>query len=184
MLSYLFFPVVFSIILFSNNLKREYMPTPPNIQDFLNKIEAIESSGGKNTNHPVVTADNIQKGTRGIGRYALMPNTVKELINRRRINGTMTGDLDDLDKKTPEEMKAYIEANPDIEDSFANQLANHVIRNQNGNEDKAAYSWKMGSNLTPDAVSNDDIQNSDYVQKFQRLGNLVNKGQQNQDDEQ
>lgn len=177
--------ILFSLtFIFINNLGDKKVPTPPNIQNFLNKIEAIESSGGKNINHPVVTADNLQKGTRAIGRYALMPNTVKELVNRRRLRGTVSPEMLDVSKMSPDEMKQYIEQNPQLEDSFANDLANHVIQRQGGDPEKAAYSWQMGSNLHPDEITPEDLNNSDYVQKFQRLGNLVDKSQQNPEDSQ
>ena len=151
------------------------MPAPPNIQKFLQKIEAIESSSGQNTNHPVVTAPNLQQGTSAIGRYGLMPNTVKELVNRRRIRGTASPDMMDLSQAPPEVIKAKLEANPDLEDQFANDLANHVIRKQDGDEDKAAYSWLNGHNLTPDDITPDQLNSSDYVNKFRRLGPMLNK---------
>ena len=151
------------------------MPTPPNIQKFLSKIEQIESSGGQDTNHPVITAPNLQQGTSAIGRYGLMPNTVKELVNRRRIRGTASPDMMDLSQAPPEVIKAKLEANPDLEDQFANDLANHVIRKQDGDEDKAAYSWLNGHNLTPDDITPDQLNSSDYVNKFRRLGPMLNK---------
>jgi hypothetical protein len=112
-----------------------------------------------------------------IGRYGLMPNTVKELINRRKINGSMTTDLQDLDNSTPEEMKSKIEGDPDLENELANQLANIVTRKQMGDEDKAAYAWQNGHNLAPEQITPDKLQQSSYVKKFQQLGGMMNKFQ-------
>ena len=151
------------------------MPMPPNIQKFLEKIEQIESSGGQNTNHPVITAPNAQQGTSAIGRYGLMPNTVKELVNRRRVRGTASPDMIDLAQSPPDVIKAKLEASPELEDQFANDLANHVIQRQGGDEDKAAYSWLQGHNLTPDEITPDQLDSSDYVNKFRRLGPMLNK---------
>lgn len=151
------------------------MPTPPNIQQFLNQIEQVESSGGTNTNHPVITANNLQQGTRAIGRYGLMPNTVRELVNRRRIRGTVSPDMLDVANMPPEQMKSYIEANPEMEDQFANDLANHVIQRQGGDTDKAAYSWIQGHNLSPDQITPEVLDQSPYVQKFRRLTPLLDK---------
>ena len=155
------------------------MPTPPNIQKFLQKIETIESSNGQNTNHPVITAPNLQQGTSAIGRYGLMPNTIRELVNRRRLRGTASPDMMDLSQAPPEVIKARLEASPELEDQFANDLANHVIRRQEGDPDKAAYSWQMGHNLTPDEITPDQLNSSDYVNKFRRLGPMIDKYQSN-----
>lgn len=147
----------------------------PNIKDFLQKIEQLESSGGKNTEHPVITADNLQQGTRAIGRYGLMPNTVQEIVNRRRLRGTVSPEMLDVSKMNPDDMKRYIESNPGLESQLAGDLANKVITNQVGDEDKAAYSWINGSNLKPDDIQDEDLNNSNYVQKYRSLKALMNK---------
>ena len=143
----------------------------------------LESSGGTNTNHPTVQ-NGLQAGTTAIGKYGLMPNTVKELINQRRQTGTMTPELQDLDNMSPDDMKSYIEKNPDLESQFANSLATKVIHKQGGDEDRAAYSWKYGDNLTPDQIPNEVLQSNPYVQKFKRVGDLLNQQKQQSQDQQ
>ena len=170
---YLFLIPFLLIFIFTSNITEKKVPTPPNIQEFLNKIEQIESSGGKNTDHPVVTKDNLQKDTRAIGRYGLMPNTVKELVNRRRIRGTVSPEMKEVSQMDPDSMKDYIEANPDLEDTLAHDLANHVIQKQQGDPDKAAFSWQMGHNISPDEITPEVLDNSDYVNKFRRLGTMI-----------
>lgn len=178
MLYYLFLILFLLTFTFTNNLGDNKMPIPPNIREFLDKIQQIESSGGQDTDHPVVTKDNLQQGTRAIGRYGLMPNTVRELVNRRRVRGTVSPDMVDVGNMPPEQMKSYLESNPEMEDQLANDLANHVIQRQGGDVDKAAYSWQMGSNLTPDQIDPDQLENSNYVQKFRRLTPMINKNSQ------
>src|SRR5260221_13177133 len=107
---YLSLLVLFFITLFTNN-GVELMPKVPNIKDFLQKIQQIESSGGKNLEHPTVEGG-IQAGDQAIGRYGLMPNTIKELVNRRRLEGTSTPELQDLSQIDGQSMKQHIEANP------------------------------------------------------------------------
>ena len=172
MLYYLSLILFLLMYTFTNN-RKEDMPIPPNIQDFLSKIEQIESSGGKDTDHPVITKDNLQQGTKAIGRYGLMPNTIKELVNRRRIRGTVSPEMKDVSQMDPESMKSYIEANPGLEDTFANDLANHVVQKQQGDPDKMAYSWQMGHNLQPDEITPEVLDSSDYVQKYRRLGPII-----------
>lgn len=165
------------------------MPTNKyaNTKDFLNTISQVESSGGQNTNGKVLK-HGIHAGTSAIGQYQLMPNTVKELINRRRQDNTITGEMADVDQMSPQDMKAYIEANPDFENDLANGLAKRVLQRQMGDEDKAAYSWKMGHNLNPAEITPDKMYNSstpggDYVEKFKRIKNQMNKTQKQDQDE-
>lgn len=149
------------------------MPPTIKVKDFINKIMQIESSGGKDLAHKEMQ-HGIHEGHRAIGRYGLMPNTVKELINRRRIQGTMTPELQDLDQLSPEEMKVRLESNPELEQQFAEQLGNKVIRQNVGEEDKAAYSWNMGHNLPSSEITSEKLEQSPYVEKFRKLKGIMN----------
>lgn len=148
-------------------------------KDFLDKVSQLESSGGKNVNGRMVKSG-IQAGTSAIGKYQMMPNTVKQLINQRRQNGTITSDMHDLDQMNPREMKAYIEANPEIEEDLAKGLATNVLRKQMGDEDKAAYAWKMGHNLGPNDISEDKMNDpstagGQYVDRFRKIKSQLNQ---------
>lgn len=153
-------------------------------KDFLNKIKQIESSGGKDFNHPVVTAENLQQGDRAIGRYGLMPNTVKELVNRRRLRGTVSPDMLTLSEMHPDQMKEHLEANPELEDQLANDLSTHVIQKQGGDEEKAAYSWIQGHNMNPEKITPDTLNQSNYVQKFRRVSDALKPKKQNNEEDQ
>lgn len=166
------------------------MPTNKyaNPKNFLKTISQLESSGGKNMDYPEVESG-IQSGTSAMGQYGLMPNTVKEMINKRRQAGTMTPELQELDGMNPHEMKAHIEANPDLEDQIAKSLALKVLHNQMGDEEKAAYSWTMGDNLSPDDISKEKMNDQSsaggrYVDKFRRIRDQLAPSQpSNQDDD-
>lgn len=164
------------VILFLNILTTRVtegnMPKKPNIDKFLQKISQIESSGGKDTDHPTLKYG-IHAGDQAIGRYALMPNTVRELVNRRKLQGTSTDQLQQVSEMSSPEMKDYIEQNPDVEDDLAKQLANKVIQRQHGDEDRAAYSWKQGHNLTPDDIPDESLEESPYVQKYRKLKGMM-----------
>lgn len=145
-----------------------------NVKDFLDKISQLESSGGKNTDHPMITSG-PQQGQQAIGNYGILPNTVRELINRQKLHGQMTQPLQDLNAMPDEDMRHRLEQDPDLQEQLAHQLANKVTQDQMGDEDKAAYSWKMGHNLKPDNISQEQLDKNDYVQKYRRLQNLIQK---------
>lgn len=134
------------------------------IKSFLNNISQIESSGGTNFNHPTINTG-IHAGQTAIGRYGLMPNTVSEVLNRMRLNGTLTPELQQLQQLDPDTLKSTLEKNPNLEDQIAGTLANKVLTQQ-PNEEEAAYSWHQGHNLKPEAIEQKDYQNSDYVKKY------------------
>lgn len=158
--------------------------TPGN---FLKTISQLESSGGKNINGPVVQ-HGIQAGTSAIGQYQMMPNTVKEIINRRRQAGTITQEMQDLDGMNPHEMKEHIEANPELEQELAESLATKVLQNQMGDEDKAAFAWHQGHNLKPEEISTQKLNNMDsvggqYVDRFRRIKDQMAQPQPDEADQ-
>lgn len=118
--------------------------------DFLKAISQIESSGGKNTNHPISNAP-LQAGQKAIGQYGLMPNTVDEMMKRSGTRGP-----------------ASVMPGSPAEQQIANQLADRVL-NRFQDPDMAAYAWHSGHNLTPEQVQQRDYLNDPYVQKFQKI---------------
>lgn len=138
---------------------------------FLKTISQIESSGGKNYNHDLIQKG-IHTGHKAIGRYGLMPNTVNEVLNRMRMTGTLTPELKQLQQLDPQTLKATLESNPELEDQIAESLAERVLNRQQ-DEEKAAYSWHQGHNLTPDAISQKPYQEHDYVKKYNEYKKLM-----------
>lgn len=139
------------------------------LENFLEKIGFIESSSGRNIKHKLIKTG-VQKGTRAIGTWGLMPNTVKELIERKKIDKSADNQdlfLDSLD--TPQ-LYSFISSNPQVEKKYAKQLAQYVLERAGGNAEKAAYMWNMGHNLSPNKITANELNSSDYVKKFRRLG--------------
>lgn len=149
------------------------MMNPERVQreEFLDLISQIESSGGTNTNHPVME-DGIHAGQAAIGRFGLMPNTIKELVKRAELNGVATDPMRQIASQDPQQMKAQVEQNPDLEFQMADQLARRVL-NKFGDPEKAAYSWNQGTNLKPEQVEQRKYQDSDYVQRFRKLRKMI-----------
>jgi len=133
---------------------------------FLDKISQLESSGGSDVDHPMMT-HGIHKDQRAIGEYGLMPNTIQEVVNRSSMQGDPT--LEPLKGMSDEEVEQAISINPDLEQNLARKLARHVLQRQLGNESKSAYAWQMGHNKRPEDISQEQLNSSDYVNKFNRL---------------
>lgn len=140
---------------------------------FLKIISQIESSGGKNFNHPMMESG-IHQGHSAIGQYGLMPNTVNEVINRMQYNKTATPEILQLRDLDPTSLKKTIEQNSELENQIAQSLAQRVLDRQKGNEEKAAYSWNQGHNLKPEAIDSRPYMEHDYVKKFQNIKNALN----------
>lgn len=136
---------------------------PANIEDFLSKIAQLESSGGKNTEHKKSTYG-VQKGDTAIGTYGLMPKTIDEIANR-----TQDPELLKLKAMSEDEKRAYMAQNPEVEKQAAHALATFVLDKQGGDEQKAAYSWLYGHNMSPEKIEKRNYQKEPYVEKFNKL---------------
>ena len=133
-----------------------------NRDNFLNAISQVESSGGQDTNHPVIQ-HGLQAGQQAMGSYGLLPNTVDELNNRARLNNTLTPEMVAATRDP-----ASVANNPALQQQYANQLADRVL-NRFPTPQMAAYAWNGGHNLTPAQVQQRDYMNDPYVQKFQKV---------------
>lgn len=140
------------------------MMNPHRVQrdNFLNTISQIESSGGQNTDHPVVQGG-IQNGQQAMGNYGLMPNTVQELNNRARLSNTLTPQM-----AAAQRNPAMVQQDPNMQKQYANQLADYVL-NKFQDPNMAAYAWNKGHNLTPQEIKERDYMSDPYVQKFHKI---------------
>ncbi len=138
---------------------------------FLDAISKVESSGGKNFNHPEMTSG-IHTGQSAIGSYGLMPNTVKEIVKRAELQGTATSPMKELVNREPQAIKTELEVNPELEQQLASELAKRVLKKYKDPE-MAAYSWNQGTNLRPTDIVDRDYKNSEYVKRFRKLHKLL-----------
>jgi len=141
--------------------------TDEEVDRMLDTIAQIESSGGKNFNHAQIKSG-MHTGTSAIGTYGLMPNTIQEIANRKRMAGELTPELEQVSKLPPDKMKQTLEANPDLEKAFARKLASEVLKKQ-PNDEMAAYSWFQGHNKTPQQIKEENYQDHDYVKKYKKF---------------
>lgn len=138
---------------------------------FLDTISMIESSGGKNFDHREIDSG-IHEGHRASGRYGLMPNTIKEVINRK-LRDNPENDLKPLLNKGPDELKSFVETNPDVEQRIAGYLGNKVLKQYDNDEEKAAYSWLYGHNLPKESIDKRNYKEDDYVKKYNNYSRLL-----------
>jgi uncharacterized protein (UPF0147 family) len=126
-------------------------------EEFLQIIGQIESSGGKNTNHPVLKTG-MHKGSSAIGKYALMPLTINELVK----NNPQLQYLAQMDEARK---RATLENNQALQDQLAGMYYDKAAKNSNSDQE-AAYKWLHGYNSRP---TEQNLQNDEYTNKFNRL---------------
>lgn len=127
---------------------------------FLHNIGEVESAGGRNLAHKP-TQYGVQKGATAIGRWALMPNTIREVAKRYKIN--IPSHLSDS------QIKKLMNSDSDLELKVARALASHVLKIHKGDMLKAAYAWKYGHNLKPHQIDPEKLKNDPYLVNFKEL---------------
>lgn len=138
-------------------------------EDFLKLISQLESSGGKQLNHPVASKG-ISTGEHAVGQYGLMPQTAYEVLHpsnpsKVQIDPSLW-QYNDLDKN---QLAKEISKNPELEHSIAEQYGQRIL-NRAQSPAAASQMWLQGASQP---ISNDELQNSARVQKFQRLRNAL-----------
>lgn len=143
-----------------------------NLDNFLNVISMNESSGGKNLNHKQIK-EGLHAGDSAVGQYGLMPNTIKEMATRMGKDHPMSI-YSKMDNKA---VADSLKKNPGHEKEIAKFMANHLHDKFGGDENKMAYSWFQGHNLTNDHfnTSHKDYMNHDYVQKYNKHKSQMGK---------
>lgn len=147
---------------------------------FLDVIKQIESSGGKDIDHPMIKSG-PQKGQAAIGEYGLLPSTIREFVNRRKLAGSFGPDENILSKMSDEELNNLLNTQDRIEQNLADDVAKHVLKKAKGDVVKAAYMWNQGHNLPVERVTDKILEDSDYADKFKLYSNeLADKNKEEQ----
>ena len=126
----------------------DYKYTP---EDLKILMDYLESSHGVNLEHETSNYG-LQKGHKAFGRHGLMPNTVLEMANRRRLSNQ----ADELDKQIlktdPKKLEDKLNENPELYDRYTSTLAEHTLNRAGGDINKAAAGWLYGHNLSPERM--------------------------------
>lgn len=140
-----------------------------NLDDYLKLMSQLESSGGKQLDHPVATKG-ISAGEQAIGQYGLMPQTAYEVLHPSDPNKIQTDpnlwQYNDLDKN---QLASEISKNPDLENSIAKQYGQKIL-NRAQSPEAASQMWLQGASQP---VSQDSLLDNPRVQKFNRLRNAL-----------
>jgi len=147
-------------------------PATDELSKFLEIIEMLESSQGKDFGHRTMESG-IHEGHAAAGRYGLMPNTALEVINRLKRQQQISPEMEALQKMSPDEIKQKLESDRILEEQIARGLAGRVLERQGGDLEKAAYSWQYGHNLTPEKIEETPYKDNFYVQRFNKTKKLI-----------
>jgi len=154
-------------------------PREATISEFLSRIAKNESANKYFVDHPEMQ-HGLHQGMKAVGKYGLMPYTVAELMERRGIqnmpeNDTLPLPMIDHPKLGTEEyrgnamqMADQLRQSPEGQEVLGRQMARDLLQKTGGDQDRAAYMWTMGHNLSNQQVTPAKMDTSDYVQKFRK----------------
>jgi hypothetical protein len=143
---------------------------------FMGDTSFLESSSNQNTNHKVMPAG-IHAGQKAIGQYGLMPNTINEMSNRMKSEGMLPKEIKLMREMnlSDQEIADKVAQDPELEQTLADRLYQHVNKRFNGNEEQMNHAWQHGHNLSPDKLTPEVLEASPRTQKFRRLRDQIRK---------
>jgi hypothetical protein len=157
-------------------------PNNSKYKDFLQKIGNIESTDRYKVEHPVIKKG-MHKDSQAIGKYGLMPKTVKQIAENLKNKqsdlyklmgpGYNDPEVTSLLDKDESEYKGILELNPNLQDKLANYLATDLSYKHNDDLEKMAYGWNQGSQIKSRDITPDKLEQSEYIKKFRKLNNPV-----------
>lgn len=148
------------------------------VDQFLNLISYMESSGGQNTDHKPVGG--IHNGEAAIGEYGLMPNTVREMAGRLQnrdsrlqlppnFQGAPEIEKYSNPNITDDQLREELTADPRLQKDIAKHMARLLQTRSDNDLDKMAYGYNMGHNRDLAGLPSDKVDANPYVEKFRKL---------------
>lgn len=130
----------------------------------LKAIASVESSGGKNISHKEVKSG-LNKGSSAIGKYGMMPLTVRELATK---DHALKQHYGHLGSASDSEIKEHFASHPEIEHEFASRNYDRISDSLKTKDLRLiGHSWNQGMANTHKAVaSGKDIGKHPYVKKI------------------
>ena len=119
------------------------MANTSDVNNFKKIMAYLESSNGKNTKHQPIT-QGMHAGTTAVGPYGQLPIPIKEMAKR----APASSPLDSLLKDAPlDTVQNIVKENPEVQDEYADRMANKLLDKTHGDPNLAAVAWRYGQNL-------------------------------------
>jgi hypothetical protein len=135
-------------------------------------IKQIESSGGKKLEHPLVTSG-LNRGTKAIGRFGIMPLQALEIINKSPALREKYPEFKNLHHVNDhDKIHKLVLSNPNLERELANTHWNRLERRFDGDKNAMAHAWLNGITGTL-GKHPEDIAAHPYVQKFNKYRKML-----------
>jgi hypothetical protein len=134
---------------------------------FLKATRQIESSGGYDTEHDMMT-DGLHAGQRAVGSLGFMPKTIKEMT--KRMGDEVPEGLRPITEiKDEQEMADLVAQDPEIEQALADKMYDHLNKRAGGDLEKMNHMWQQGHNMNPDKIAPDVLESHPRTEKFRKL---------------
>lgn len=141
-------------------------------QKILKAIKMVESSGGKDTNHAMVS-HGLNANTKAVGSYGLMPITIKEVVSKHPDLSQKYRDIAAADKH---EIPALMEKYPKIEKEVAGALYDHLAKDLGHDPSKIGFAWLNGKTGAMRAIkSGQNIDEHWHVKKVKKAFDKISK---------
>jgi hypothetical protein len=134
---------------------------------FLKATRAIESSGGQDTDHDMMT-DGLHAGQRAVGSLGFMPKTIKEMT--KRMGDDVPEGLRPITEiKDEQQMADLVAQDPEIEQALADKMYDHLNKRTGNDLEKMNHMWQQGHNTNPDKITPDAVESHPRTKKFRKL---------------
>ncbi len=149
---------------------QEYVSSPDQKRDVdLNAIAQVESRGGKDTKHKTITTG-LNAGSSAVGRYGLMPLTIKDLVSKEPALNKYKGVL----KQSDSEIHSLAAKHPTFEKDVASAYYDKLNNAFNGDINNIAHAWLNGKAGTNRAIEKGKkIQDHWHVRKVVKERNKL-----------
>jgi hypothetical protein len=149
--------------------------TPEKIEEFLQAVREVESSGGTNLNHPRIVAGE-QKGLKAVGQYGLTPVgffDALRVLGKQKDNkeyqhmGSFVAPETALPKEQQQQaLEEIIKSRPQMEEEVVRSLASRLLNRQKGDVLKAVAAYE-GNPYQP-LMSDENRDKNERVQKLRK----------------
>lgn len=133
----------------------------PDLHPDLHNIAFIESSSGKNLNHPTVNWG-LNRGDRAGGQFGMMPITAKETISK---NPSLREKYSHLLNAPHADITKFLNSDSDASQELASAHFNRLLKIFPSDPLKRAYAWNNGITGALRA-SKSEVTSHPYVRKF------------------